>query len=69
MAILDLVQIHLLPMNATMAIAAKRYQVLFGVLAGVTTEPFVMNLKVGRRPACLASPSITSEHSIAKLLV
>ena len=52
-----------------MALVAKRDQVLLGILAGVTPESPVVYFKAGHRTARLALPSITSEHSIAKLLV
>jgi hypothetical protein len=33
-------------MDATMALIAKRYQVLLGILAGVTTESLVVNAEI-----------------------
>jgi hypothetical protein len=56
-------------MNVTMALIAKRYQVLLGILAGVTTESSVVYFKVGHRPARLASPSIAFKYPIPKLRI
>jgi len=52
-----------------MASSTKRDQVLLGILAGVTTESFVVDLEIGHRAAGLAPPAISSQHFIAKLLV
>jgi hypothetical protein len=59
----------IIPMNAPMAIVAKCYQVVLGILAGLTPESSVVYFKVGHCAACLAPPSITSKYSIAKLFV
>jgi hypothetical protein len=56
-------------MNTPVAIAAKRYQVLLGILARVTTELFVVYLEGGSRTPYLAFPGVTSEHLIAKVCI
>ena len=56
-------------MNAPVAIAAERYQVLLGILAGVATELLVMHFQVGHCTANLAFPGVTPEHLIAEVRV
>jgi hypothetical protein len=56
-------------MNAAVAPVAKRDQILLGILTPVTTESFVVNFKIGHRPARLASPAIPAKHLITELLV
>jgi hypothetical protein len=56
-------------MNAIVAVGAKSDQIFLCIFTAMTTEPFVMNFKLGHRTACLASPAITPEHFVAKLLV
>lgn len=43
-----------------MAIVAKRYQGLIGILLGVSTELWVMNFKVGSHGTPVISPNIRS---------
>ena len=56
-------------MNATMALVAKRDQVLLGIFAGVTTESFVVDLQIRHRAARLTSPAVTSQYVSAKIFI
>jgi hypothetical protein len=44
------------------ASSAHRYQVLLGIIAGMTPKLFVVDLQVRHRAAGLASPAITSQN-------
>lgn len=56
-------------MHGGVAFRAKRNQVLLRILAGLATEFFVVDLKIGHCAARLASPAIATEHLIAQLFV
>jgi hypothetical protein len=56
-------------MQRGVACATQRDQVLLGIVAGLTTKLFVVNLEVGRRAAGLASPAVPAEHLVAKPIV
>lgn len=44
-------------------------QVLFRIIASLATEKFVVNFQIRHRAARLASPSVSLEHLIPKLLI
>jgi len=46
--------------HLAVTVAAQGYQVLFGILAGVTAEFFVVDFKIRDRAARLASPAISA---------
>jgi hypothetical protein len=56
-------------MHSGVAFAAQRDQVLLRIVAGLAAKLFVMNFKIGHRAARLASPAVTAEHLIAKVVV
>ena len=47
----------------------KSYQILFGVIPGLTAKMFVMNLKVFYAAADLTSSTIPTQHLSPQLLV
>jgi hypothetical protein len=51
------------------ACGAEGNQILLGVLSGLAAKLFVMNFEIGHRAARLASPAITAEHVVTKLVV
>jgi hypothetical protein len=55
--------------HASMAYAAERNQVLLAIVTGMTTEFFVVNLKIGHGAAGLASPAIPAEYLLTELVV
>jgi len=56
-------------MDAAVALGAERNQVLLGIGAGMATELFVVNLKIGHRPARLTAPGIAPQHLLMQFLV
>lgn len=48
---------------------AKRDQVLLRVIAGLASEIFVVDLKLGHCAARLASPAVAIEHLVAETVV
>lgn len=56
-------------MHCRVASIAQRDQVLFRIVARVTPEIFMVDLKVGHRAACLASPTISAEDLVAQLFI
>src|ERR1019366_226225 len=57
------------PVNGCMARGAKRDQVLFGVVAGVTPKLFVMDFKVRHGAAELTPPSVAMQDLLAQAFV
>jgi hypothetical protein len=53
----------------TVASGAERYQVQLGIVSAVTAELLVMNFKIGRRTAKLATPAIAAQHVLTQSLV
>ena len=56
-------------MYAGVACSAECNQILLRVVARVAPKLAVVDLKVGHRPAQLASPTIATEHLIAQLFI
>jgi hypothetical protein len=52
-------------MKACMAPRTERNQILFGVLAGVTAEFFVVNLQIRHRAAGLTAPAIATQDLLS----
>jgi len=58
-----------LAVNGCVARRAKRNQVFFGIVAGLTAKLLVMNFKIRHGAAGLASPAIPAEYFVAEFFV
>lgn len=56
-------------MRISVARSAKGNKVLLGIIAGVTTKLFVMDLQVRHRAARLTTPAVAAQDLLPKTLV
>jgi hypothetical protein len=55
--------------SGSVTVRAKRNEILFGIMAQLAPRADVVNLKIARRAAILAAPSIASEHLAGELAI
>jgi len=56
-------------MLSGVACSAKRNQILLRIIAGLATEFFVMDFKIGPIATRLASPAVATQHLTAQIVV
>src|SRR5579872_1843224 len=56
-------------MQDVMANSTECNQVLLGIIAGLATEFFVMDFKIGHCATRLASPAVATQHLLAESVV
>jgi len=56
-------------MGGSVAIEAKRDQIVFLISAGVAAKLFVVDFKVCHRTTQLTAPAISAQHLLSKILV